>query len=104
MRLLAAIQSLMDDYPEIQNNRRFAELYRSVMAEHSEFYGITEMRSEVEGDIFAIQEELFSEQDDWMPKDITLPDNLTINQTDVPLIQNQHVNRHLMYYTFAGRM
>jgi membrane-bound lytic murein transglycosylase D len=44
----ASIQSLMDDYPEIQNNRRFAELYRSVMAEHSEFYGITELRGETE--------------------------------------------------------
>lgn len=94
-----AIQSLMDDFPEVQNNRRFAELYRSVMAEHSEFYGITEARPETEGDIFAIQEELFSEQDDWLVEGFTLPDNLTINQTEVPLIQNQHVNRHLMYYT-----
>ncbi|MCH8547260.1 MAG: LysM peptidoglycan-binding domain-containing protein [Balneolaceae bacterium] len=94
-----AIQSLMDDYPEVQNNRRFAELYRSVMAEHSEFYGITEARTETEGDIFAIQEELFSEQDDWLVEGFALPDNLTINQTEVPLIQNQHVNRHLMYYT-----
>src|SRR6056297_423457 len=94
-----SIQSLMDDYPEVQNNRRFAELYRTVMAEHSEFYGITEARSEVEGDVFEIQEELFSEQDDWIAEGYALPDNLTINQTEVPLIQNQHVNRHLMYYT-----
>jgi membrane-bound lytic murein transglycosylase D len=94
-----SIQSLMEDYPEVQSSRRFAELYRSVMAEHSEFYGITESRSETEGDIFAIQEELFSDQDDWMAEGYSLPDNLTINQTDVPLIQNQHVNRHLMYYT-----
>jgi len=95
----AAIQSMMNDYPEIQNNRRFAELYRSVMTEHSEFYGITEMRSETEGDIFEIREELFSEQDDWIAEGYALPENLTINETDVPLIQNQHVNRHLMYYT-----
>ncbi len=95
----ASIQQLMDDYPEIQSNRRFAELYRSVMAEHSEFYGITEMRSETEGDIFEIREELFSEQDDWVAEGYALPENLTINETDVPLIQNQHVNRHLMYYT-----
>jgi len=95
----ASIQSLMDDYPEVQNNRRFAELYRTVMAEHSEFYGITETRREVEGDVFEIQEELFSEQDDWIAEGYALPDNLTINQTQVPLIQNQHVNRHLMYYT-----
>lgn len=95
----AAIQSLMDDYPEIQSNRRFTELYRSVMAEHSEFYGITELSSETEGDIFAIRDELFSEQNDWIAEGYRLPENLTINQTQVPLIQNQHVNRHLMFYT-----
>lgn len=95
----AAIQSLLDDYPEIQNNRRFTELYRSVIAEHSEFYGITETRSETEGDIFEIRSELFSESDDWIAEGYALPENLTINQTQVPLIQNQHVNRHLMYYT-----
>lgn len=95
----ASIQSLMDDFPEVQNNRRFAELYRTVMAEHSEFYGITEARRETEGDIFEVQEELFSEQDDWIAEGYALPDNLTINKTQVPLVQNQHVNRHLMYYT-----
>ena len=95
----AAIQSLMNDYPEIQNNRRFAELYRSVIAEHSEFYGITETRTETEGDIFEIISELFSESDDWIAEGFAMPENLTINQTQVPLIQNQHVNRHLMYYT-----
>tara|TARA_R100001143_G_C3361345_1_gene136857 strand:- start:28732 stop:30717 length:1986 start_codon:yes stop_codon:yes gene_type:complete len=95
----AAIQSLLDDYPEIQNNRRFNELYRSVITEHSEFYGITETRSETEGDIFEIRAELFSEADDWIAEGYALPENLTINQTQVPLIQNQHVNRHLMYYT-----
>jgi len=36
----AAIQSLMDDFPEIQSNRRFSALYRSVMAEYREFYAI----------------------------------------------------------------
>ena len=94
-----AIQNLMEEYPEVQSSRRFTELYRSVMAEHGEFYGITEARSETEGDIFAIQEELFSDHDDWIAEGYALPDNLTINQTSVPLIQNQHVNRHLMYYT-----
>ncbi|WP_069130217.1 LysM peptidoglycan-binding domain-containing protein [Rhodohalobacter halophilus] len=98
-RAFEGIQTLMTDYPEVQNNRRFAELYRTVMAEHSEFYGITEARRETEGDIFEVQEELFSEQDDWIAEGYALPDNLTINQTDVPLVQNQHVNRHLMYYT-----
>lgn len=95
----AAIQSLMDDYPEIQNNQRFAALYRSVMAEYREFYAISEPMNEVEGDIFAIQDELFSETDEWIAEGFNLPENLSFNKTEVPLVQNQHVNRHLMYYT-----
>lgn len=95
----AAIQSLMDDYPEIQNNQRFAALYRSVMAEYREFYAISEPMNEVEGDIFAIQDELFAEKDEWIAEGFNLPENLSFNRTEVPLVQNQHVNRHLMYYT-----
>lgn len=98
-KAFAAIQSMMDDFPEVQNNRRFAELYRSVMAEHSEFYGIEQVKNGVEGEIFTIREELFSEEDDWITEGYVLPDNLTINETEVPLLENQHVNRHLLYYT-----
>ena len=95
----AAIQSLLDDYPEIENNRRFSALYRSVMAEYREFYAISDPTNEAEGDIYAIQDELFAEKDEWIAEGFNLPDNLTFNRTDVPLVQNQHVNRHLMYYT-----
>lgn len=94
-----SIQNLMDDYPEIQNNRRFTELYRSVMAEYQEFYAISEPMNEAEGDIFAIREELFTEKDDWVAEGYSLPDNISFNRTEVPLVQNQQVNRHLMYYT-----
>ena len=95
----AAIQSLMDDFPEIQNNRRFVELYRSVMTEYREFYGVTDPIIDVEGEIFAIQRELYSDEDNWMVEGYNLPDNLTFNKTEVPLVQNEHVSRHLMYYT-----
>lgn len=98
-KAFAAIQSMMDDYPEVQNNRRFTELYRSVMAEHSEFYGIEEVKNGEEGEIYAIREEVFSEENDWIAEGYVLPDNLTINKTEVPLVENQHVNRHLIYYT-----
>ncbi|MEX1010773.1 MAG: LysM peptidoglycan-binding domain-containing protein [Balneolaceae bacterium] len=96
---LAAIQSLMDDYPEVQNQRRFTELYRSVMTEYKEFYGISEPFSQVEGEIFAIQEELFNGTDDWMVEGYEMPDNLSLSTTSVPLAQNRHVSRHLVYYT-----
>ena len=98
-KAFASIQSMMDDFPEVQNNRRFTELYRSVMAEHSEFYGIENVKNGTEGEIFEIREELFSEDDDWIAEGYVLPDNLIINKTEVPLVENQQVNRHLIYYT-----
>lgn len=96
---ISSIQSLMDDYPEIQSSGRFRELYRSIMSEYREFYGITGSINEVEGEIFAIQEELFSEMDDWMAEGFSMPENVTFENTSVPLVQNQQVSRHLMYYT-----
>lgn len=96
---LSSIQSLLDEFPEVQSNRRFNELYRSVMAEYREFYGIKEPTKEVEGEIFEVQEELFSEDSDWMDEGFVLPENITVTKTDVPLVQNRQVNRHLMYYT-----
>lgn len=96
---VTATQGLLDDYPEIRGDRRFAELYRSVIAEYRQFYGIEEVGNEPEGEIFAIQEELFSEDESWMEMNYDFPDDLAMPKTDVPLVQNDKVNRHLVYYT-----
>lgn len=96
---ISNLQALMDDYPEIQSSSRFRELYRSVISEYKEFYGITGPINEVEGEIFAIQDELFSEMDDWMSEGYSMPENVSFENTQVPLVQNQQVSRHLVYYT-----
>ena len=96
---ISSLQALMDNYPEIQSSMRFRELYRSVMSEYREFYGITEPLTQTEGEIFAVQEELFSEMDDWADENYSLPENVNFENTDVPLVQNQQVSRHLFYYT-----
>lgn len=96
---LSSIQNLLDTYPEIQSDRRFNELYRSVMNEYREFYGIKDSINEVEGEVFAIQEELYSEDEQWMEEGYVIPDNINTPKTEVPLVQNRQVNRHLMYYS-----
>lgn len=96
---LNSLQNMLDTYPEVQSNPRFSELYRSVMTEYREFYGIKKSANEVEGEIFAIQKELYSGDDDWMKEEYALPSNITTPKTEVPLVQNRQVNRHLMYYT-----
>lgn len=94
-----ALQALLDSYPEVQSNRRFSQLYGSVMTEYREFYGITEPLNKEEGEIFAVQEELYSGEDDWLEEGYVLPENITTEKTKVPLVQNRQVNRHLMYYS-----
>lgn len=96
---LNSLQNLLDTYPEVQSDPRFSELYRSVMTEYREFYGITDSTNKVEGEIFAIQEELYSGNDEWMEEGYSLPNDITTPDTKVPLVQNRQVNRHLMYFT-----
>lgn len=96
---LSNLQALLDDYPEVQSDKRFNEVYRSVMAEYREFYGIKNPEDEVEGEVFAIQEELSNAGDDLLEDEYVIPENITTTKTQVPLVQNRQVSRHLVYYT-----
>ncbi len=98
---LNAIQTLMDDHPEIRNSRQFAELYRTIMTEYQEFYGITDSLIDVQGEIFQVHKELMmAEEGDWYDKQMfVLPEDLEIGKTQVPLIRNQQVNNHIAYLT-----
>ncbi len=97
-RAFSELQDLIDQYPKIQNTQRFNELYRSVMNEYREFYGITEPVDEVQGEIFAIREEMFEKSEHLSPEQYELPSNLDLEKTEVPLIHNRQVNRHLIYF------
>ncbi len=98
---LYAIQSLMDDHPEIRNRRQFSELYRTIMTEYQEFYGITDSLVDVQGEIFQVHQELMmAEEGDWFDKQMfVLPEDLEIGKTQVPLIRNRQVNNHIAYLT-----
>ncbi|MEP1150109.1 MAG: LysM peptidoglycan-binding domain-containing protein [Balneola sp.] len=94
-----ASQSLLDDYPEIRSDRRFVELSRAVITEYRQFYGISESAYEAQGEIFAIQEELFADDDAYLNEDFDFPKDVMLTKTDVPLIQNRYVTNSLVYYT-----
>lgn len=93
-----ASQELLDDYPEIRSDRRFAELSRAVVGEYRNFYGITDAEDEPQGEIFAIQED-FLEDETLLSENFEFPKDATLQKTQVPLVQNSQVNRHLVYYT-----
>jgi membrane-bound lytic murein transglycosylase D len=97
---IISLQGLMDDYPESLTDRRFNEVYRTVMAEYQGFYGISGPVLEAEGDIFAIQQEMFSANDEWFDGSyFSLPADLVVKKTEVPLIINQQINNHIQYLT-----
>lgn len=96
---LTDLQNLMDDYPEVQSDRRFNEVYRSVMAEYREFYGIQKTEQEVEGEVFAIHKELSNTDEDLVEDGYVIPESIVSTKTQVPLVQNRQVSRHLVYYT-----
>lgn len=95
---LSSIQKMLDDYPGIQSNRRFAELYRTVMTEYQEFYGISQPVNEEKGDIFAIRDQMFSEDNNWFNDDyFVLPDHIKESKSAVPLPINKQVKNHIAY-------
>lgn len=98
---LMGLQNLMDDHPEVRDSRQFAELYRTVMTEYQEFYGISESIVNVEGEIFEVHEDLMRmEEEDWFDTHaFILPEDLEIGKTRVPLIRNEQVNNHIAYLT-----
>ncbi|HLR24690.1 MAG TPA: LysM peptidoglycan-binding domain-containing protein, partial [Fodinibius sp.] len=75
------------------------EVYRSVMTEYRQFYGITNPENKVKGEIFAIQDEMYAEEGDWMKERYKVPKNLPLDRTEVPLLQNNKVNRYLTYFS-----
>lgn len=92
-------QQLLDEVPYIQSNRRFVALYRAVLTEYQEFYGITEPLGEVEGDIFTVRDEMFGSDDDFFGSEyVHIPRNLDIGKTEVPLVQNEAVSNYMAYY------
>jgi membrane-bound lytic murein transglycosylase D len=98
---LTAFQSIIEEYPEVQSNRRVAELYRTLMAEYQSFYGITEPIKESEGDIFAALNEMFNLSDNYLDNEyFVLPENLDVKKTEVPLILNKQVQNQIAYLAY----
>lgn len=98
-KALKAVQALIEEYPEIEQDDRFTELYRTVYTEYRSFYGIDEIENQEKGEIFAVKRELYEEENDWMKGRYVLPKNITTPETEVPLVYNEQVNRHLAFYS-----
>ncbi len=97
---LSALQSIIDEYPEAQANRRYTELYRTILIEYQSFYGITEPIRDSEGEIFAILEDMFAVQDEFLDNsNLIIPRREEPLATTVPLIINAQVQSQLVYLT-----
>jgi len=98
---LTAFQSIIEEYPEVQSNRRVAELYRTLIAEYQAFYGISDPIGEPVGDVFAALNEMFNLSDDFVVSEyFVLPENIGVNKTEVPLIMNRQVQNQIAYLAY----
>ncbi len=98
---LTAFQSIIEEYPEVQSNRRVAELYRTLIAEYQAFYGITDPIGEPVGDVFAALNEMFNLSDDFVDSEyFVLPENIGVEKTEVPLILNRQVQNQIAYLAY----
>lgn len=94
------LRKVLDEEPEVQGNRKFTELYRTIMAAYQDFYGIDEPLSEEYGDIFAIRSEMFDTDDEWFDEQhFSFPEDFELRENQVPLIRNEQVNNHIAYLT-----
>lgn len=99
LQSLTALQSIIDEYPEAQVNRRYTELYRTILIEYQSFYGITEPLRDSEGEIFAILEDMFAIQDSFIDDSkLIIPRREEITTT-VPLIFNSQVQSQMAFLT-----
>jgi membrane-bound lytic murein transglycosylase D len=101
---ISIMERIIENDPDVTSDRRFTELYRSVMTEHRLFYGIPDSVNAEQGEIFSILEELF-ESDDEIPGSLALelPESTKLNKTTVPILQNEQVNRSIIYLTQKRR-
>lgn len=98
---LTAFQNIIEEYPEVQSNRRVAELYRTLIAEYQAFYGITDPIGEPVGDVFAALNEMFNLSDDFVESEyFVLPENIGVEKTEVPLILNRQVQNQIAYLAY----
>lgn len=101
---ISIMERIIENDPDVTTDRRFTELYRSVMTEHRLFYGIPDSVNAEQGEIFTILEELF-ESDEEIPGSLALelPEATKLNKTTVPILQNEQVNRSIIYLTQKRR-
>lgn len=98
---LTAFQNIIEEYPEVQSNRRVAELYRTLIAEYQAFYGINDPIGEPVGDVFAALNEMFNLSDDFVESEyFVLPEHIGTTKTEVPLIMNRQVQNQIAFLAY----
>lgn len=96
---ISIMEGMIERDPDLITNKRFTELYRSVMTEHRLFYGIPDSVNAEQGEIFAILEDVFEEEEVPGMYDYKLPEQVSTQKYSVPLTQNERVNRSIIYLT-----
>ena len=88
------------DYPGILESARFRELYRSLVTEYEDYYGVPADSLEIQrGDIFQLRADMFAALNDVdapLLEDVMVPD-LEPMETTIPMTMNRLVEQSIAY-------
>ena len=90
-----SLQSLLLNNPELEQNKRYQQAYRTVMTEYQHLYQTEDQQDEV-SEVFEIRNEIFFLEDENVDPEFSFPTKTPTN-FQVPLIRNGYVNNHLKY-------
>ncbi|MCS7155579.1 MAG: LysM peptidoglycan-binding domain-containing protein [Bacteroidota bacterium] len=86
--------------PGIEQDRRFGEVYRAIVAEYEDYYGPDSLL-EQRGDIYALRDALFEAVENNLPADwietLRIPEEGIWRRSQVPLEINWQVKQHIAY-------
>jgi membrane-bound lytic murein transglycosylase D len=84
----------------IMEHSSFRELYRSVITEYEQYYGVTDSLGLQRGDIFDLRDELFTHMDTVdapMLEDVNLPPQVRVAEAVFPMTMNRLVESSISF-------
>jgi membrane-bound lytic murein transglycosylase D len=96
-RLMTEVAAIVSE-PEVLDDPRFRELYRSVVTEYESYYGFSDTLYVQQGDIFAWRERAFEvlSGDEPPLAGITLP-AVEVSDTEIRMTLNEQVRRSMVF-------
>lgn len=86
------------EQPTLMSDARFRELYRTVVTEYEQYYGVSDTLDLQRGDIYAFRADAFAAiDDDALLLERVMPPTIAPADTEVPMVINRLVERSVAF-------